>query len=224
MARNIIVIGGGPAGVLASIEAKRKDPVAEVVLLTDESCEPYEKPPLSKAVLLGKVLPEDALIAGKGGLAAHNIVVEMLAIAAAIDRQNREVVLRSGKRLRYDALVLATGSTLRELLILPAGTPRVHYLRTEAHARALKAELATCKHMVAIGAGLIGLEVVASAAELGVKPTVIEVAPRILARVCDEETGALIHAEHRKHGVDIRVGTSITRVDRSADQIAIETA
>jgi NADPH-dependent 2,4-dienoyl-CoA reductase/sulfur reductase-like enzyme len=224
MARNIIVIGGGPAGVLASIEAKRKDPAANVVLLTDESCEPYEKPPLSKAVLLGKALPEDALIAGKGGLSGHNVAMEMLATATAIGREKREVVLQSGKRLPYDALVLATGSTVRELPILPAGTPRVHYLRTEAHARALKAELATCKHMLAIGAGLIGLEVVASAAELGVKATVIEVAPRILARVCDEETGARIHAEHRNHGVDIRLGTSVTRVDCNPDHIAIGTA
>jgi NADPH-dependent 2,4-dienoyl-CoA reductase/sulfur reductase-like enzyme len=108
--------------------------------------------------------------------------------------------------------------------MLPFGTPRVHYLRTEAHARALKAELAGCRQLISIGAGLIGLEVVASAAELGVKATVIELAPRILARVCDEETGALIHAEHRKHGVDIRTGTSIARVHRHADHIAIETS
>src|SRR4029453_2153845 len=155
MARNIIVIGGGPAGVLASIEAKRKDPAANVVLLTDESCEPYEKPPLSKAVLLGKALPEDALIAGKGGLAGHSGVMEMLAIATAIDREKREVVLQSGKRLPYDALVLATGSTVRELPILPAGTPRVHYLRTEGHARALKAELAGCQHPAAARAGAV---------------------------------------------------------------------
>src|SRR5204862_3728442 len=162
-ARKIIVIGGGPAGVFASIEAKRKDPAADVVLLTDESCEPYEKPPLSKAVLLGKVLPEDALIAGKGGLAAHNVVVEMLANAAAIDRTKREVVLQSGARLPYDAVVLATGSVAREFPMLPLGTPRVHYLRTETHARALKAELAGCQQLISIGAGLIGLEVVASA-------------------------------------------------------------
>ena len=76
MAKNIVVIGGGPAGVWAAIEAKRRDGAADVTLLTEEACEPYEKPPLSKAVLLGKAQPEDAPIAGKGGLAAHHVALK----------------------------------------------------------------------------------------------------------------------------------------------------
>ena len=86
MAKNIVVIGGGPAAVWAAIEAKKHDPAADVVLLTDETCEPYEKPPLSKAVLLGKAKPEDALIAGKDGLAAHSVTVKFGARCEAIDR------------------------------------------------------------------------------------------------------------------------------------------
>ena len=77
MARNIVVIGGGPAAVFAAIEAKKKDGAANVTLVTDETCEPYEKPPLSKAVLLGKAKPEDAPIAGPGGLAAHGVAVKL---------------------------------------------------------------------------------------------------------------------------------------------------
>jgi len=65
--RNIVVIGGGPAGTFAAIAAKKQNPLATVVLLSEEHCEPYEKPPLSKAVLLGKALPSDALIAGPSG-------------------------------------------------------------------------------------------------------------------------------------------------------------
>lgn len=71
--KDIVVIGGGPAGVFAAIEAKRTDPTAHVLLLTDEACEPYEKPPLSKSVLTGKALPEHAPIAGPGGTAADLI-------------------------------------------------------------------------------------------------------------------------------------------------------
>ena len=67
--RKIVVIGGGPAGTFAAIAARQQNPDAAVTLLTDERCEPYEKPPLSKAVLLGQAQPEDALIAGPGGLA-----------------------------------------------------------------------------------------------------------------------------------------------------------
>src|ERR1051325_5194817 len=76
MARNIVVIGGGPAAVFAALEANKRDGAAEVTLVTEEACEPYEKPPLSKAVLLGKCNPEDAPIAGPGGLAKHGVPVK----------------------------------------------------------------------------------------------------------------------------------------------------
>jgi NADPH-dependent 2,4-dienoyl-CoA reductase/sulfur reductase-like enzyme len=102
--------------------------------------------------------------------------------------------------------------------------PRVHYLRTEIHARALAAELKRSQHLVVIGGGLIGLEVAASAAALGVRTTVIEMAPRILARVCDEETGAHIEAEHRRRGVDIRVNTALAAAQMGPDgRIAVTT-
>jgi NADPH-dependent 2,4-dienoyl-CoA reductase/sulfur reductase-like enzyme len=222
--RNIVVIGGGPAGVFAAIEAKRADAAAHVLLLSDEGCEPYEKPPLSKAVLTGKALPEHALIAGPGGTAKHNVVLERTAVVTAIDRAAREVVTASGRRLPYDALVLATGSLVRELPILPLGMMHVHYLRTEADARALGAALrGGCKRLVVVGGGLIGLEAAASARELGIAVTVLEVAPRILARVCDEATGAFIAAQHRHHGVDIRTGTTIGQVQPSANGLSLTT-
>src|SRR5262249_20614947 len=170
---------------------------------------PYEKPPLSKAVLLGRAAPGDAPIAGPGGVASHGVDLECLAHATAVDRRARAVGLGNGRRLPYDALVIATGSTPREVSALPIGMPRVHYLRTEADAWALKTALAGCRTLLVVGGGLIGLEVAASAAMLGVTVTVLEVAPRILARVCDERTGGAVHAAHRRHGVDIRVNTAL---------------
>ncbi len=223
MARNIVVIGGGPAAVFAAIEAKKKDGTANVTLVTEEACEPYEKPPLSKAVLLGKAKPEDAPIAGPGGLARHGVAVKLDSRCTAIDRAARQVVTTAGT-LPYDALVIATGSQMRELPLLPIGMPRVHYLRTEAHARAIKEALGSCKHLVVIGAGLIGLEAAASAAELGVEVTVIEFAPRIMARACDEATGALIFDEHRHHGVEFELSRQVTQVTPQLDgTIALET-
>jgi NADPH-dependent 2,4-dienoyl-CoA reductase/sulfur reductase-like enzyme len=74
--RNIVIIGGGPAGVFAAIEAKRRDPEAAITLISEESCEPYERPPLSKAVLLGKASAADAPIAGPKGLAGHGVKLE----------------------------------------------------------------------------------------------------------------------------------------------------
>lgn len=210
--------------MFAAIEAKKKDATAAVTLVTEEACEPYEKPPLSKAVLLGKVNPEDAPIAGPGGLAAHGVAAQLNTRCTAIDRAARQIVTTGGA-LPYDALVIATGSSMRELPLLPMGMPRVHYLRTEAHARAIKAGLAACKHLVVIGAGLIGLEAAASAAELGIEVTVIEFAPRIMARACDEETGAIILAEHQHHGVEFDLSASVTQVTPQRDgTIALETS
>ena len=224
MAKNIVVIGGGPAGAWAAIEAKRRDGAADVTLLTEEACEPYEKPPLSKAVLLGKAAPEDAPIAGKGGLAPHHAALKTNTKCQAIDRAARIVTTNQGP-LPYDTLVIATGSLMREVALLPPGMPRVHYLRTDVHARALKADLAGCKTLAVIGAGLIGLEVAASASELGIKTTVIEFAPRILARICDDETSGHVFAEHRRRGVDIRLGTSVTAVAPQSDgRIALTTS
>ena len=121
--------------------------------------------------------------------------------------------------------MIATGSLVREIPSLPLGMPRVHYLRTEAQARALAAELRASQHLVVIGGGLIGLEVAASAAELGVRTTVIEMMPRILARVCDEETGTRIEAEHRRRGVDIRLATALAGAAAASDgRIAITTS
>lgn len=221
----IVVIGGGPAGTMAAIAARQQNPSAMVTLLSDEHCEPYEKPPLSKGVLLGKVLPGDAPIAGPGGLAAHGVTLECRAACAAIERGARRVILEDGRQLAYDALVLATGSVARDLPLFPSGMPRVHYLRTEADAYALKSALEQATDLLVIGGGLIGLEVAAVAAERGVRTTVLELAPRILSRVCDEETAERVLEAHRQHGVDIRTGTAITSATPGADgRIHVATA
>ena len=130
--------------------------------------------------------PDPKVVAGFG------ITLTCRARVREIDRAAREVVTEAGERIAYDALVLATGANNRILPMFPPG-PGIYYLRTEAEAMALKAHLDRSKSLMVIGGGLIGLEVAASAAELGIKTTVIEIAPRILARVCDEETSALIH-------------------------------
>jgi NADPH-dependent 2,4-dienoyl-CoA reductase/sulfur reductase-like enzyme len=142
-------------------------------------------------------------------VAAHGVVLQTHAHCIAIDRGSRAVAVAGGRRVPYDALVIAIGSTARDIPLLPPGMPGVHYLRTEADARSLQPELRAGRSLLVVGGGLIGLEAAAAAAELGLKVTVLEVAPRILARVCDERTGALVHAAHARHGVDIRVSTTL---------------
>src|SRR5260221_27164 len=215
--RKIVVVGGGPAGVAAALAAKQQDAAADVVLLSDESKEPYEKPPLSKAVLTGKAMPHDAPIAGPKGVAASGFRLKLGTPVKAIDRAARAVMTDAAERIGYDALVLATGSINRMLPMFPARQKGVYYLRTEAEARALKAHLHQGGSLLVIGGGLIGLEVAASAAELGVKTTVIEIAPRILARVCNADISELIHERHRIRGVDIRVGTVVSALRELPD-------
>ncbi len=223
-ARKVVVVGGGPAGVAAALAARQQDAAAEIVLLSEEAGEPYEKPPLSKAVLTGKVLPLDAPIAGPKGVAASGVVLRSGTRAKEIERAARTVVSEAGEPIGYDALVLATGSINRLLPALPPGENGVHYLRTEAEARALETRLRQSRSLIVIGGGLIGLEVAASAAELGVKSTVIEIAARILARVCDAQTSALIAERHRARGVDVRLRTGVRARHALPDgRIAVET-
>jgi NADPH-dependent 2,4-dienoyl-CoA reductase/sulfur reductase-like enzyme len=209
-ARKIVIVGCGPAAVGAALAARNQDKSSEVLMLSDEHCEPYEKPPLSKAVLTGKAMPQDAPIAGPAGVGGKGITLKAGARANAIDHAAKVVTTETGERIAYDALILATGSINRVLPMFPAGQKGIHYLRTEAEALALKADLQRSKSLLVVGGGVVGLEIASSAAELGVKTTVMEIAPRILARVCDEETSALIHERHRRAGVDIRLGTAAT--------------
>jgi NADPH-dependent 2,4-dienoyl-CoA reductase/sulfur reductase-like enzyme len=219
----IIVVGAGPAGTYAAIAAKKQNPAAAVMLLTDEPCEPYEKPPLSKAVLLGRARPADAPIAGPNGVQAHGVTLRPDARVRAVDRLSRRVELEGGATLPYDSLVLATGSSVREIPQLPAGTSRVHYLRSHADADALLVALQPRRRLVVVGGGLIGLEVAASAAELGVATTVLELAPRLLSRVCDEHIGAIVEAAHRARGVDVRTATAVATVDAESDVTRVTT-
>ncbi|WP_425417622.1 NAD(P)/FAD-dependent oxidoreductase [Oricola indica] len=212
----IVIIGGGPAAVAAALEAKLHRSDANVTLVTEEACEPYEKPPLSKGVLLGQSEPNEALIAGPNGLASQGISVRLATRCEGIDRAARKIVTNHGD-LPFDALVIATGSLPRELPNLPLGMDRVHYLRTQADARALRGALLERRRIAIIGAGLIGLEVAASAAELGLAVTVFEAAPRVMARACCEEIGMKVLAEHRRRGVEVRLETMLRDVSRQDD-------
>src|SRR5205807_5374599 len=117
LARRIVIVGAGPAGVGAALAARQQDSAADVLLVSDERSEPYEKPPLSKAVLTGKAEPQDAPIAGPGGVGRHKITLKLDAHCSSIDRAARAVVTETGERIGYDVLVLATGSINRVLRI-----------------------------------------------------------------------------------------------------------
>src|SRR5258708_15228232 len=99
--RRIVIVGGGPAGVAAALAAKQQNAAAEVLLLTDERQEPYEKPPLSKAVLTGKAMPHHAPIAGAKGVSGHGVRLELGTAGQALDRGAHPLVTGMGQRLCY---------------------------------------------------------------------------------------------------------------------------
>lgn len=220
--KTIVVVGGGPAGVWAAVEAKKTDPIASVVLLTNEPFEPYEKPTLSKAFLARKIELHDCPILKNGGLAASGITVRQ-ATCTALDPDAR-VLATTGGLIKYDALVLATGASPRTLALFPATMPHVFHLRSASDAIALREQMTPRSHVLIVGAGLIGLEVAATAVRLGLDATVIEADRRVMARVCPPEISDMLLDEHFDHGVKILLGTLLSKAETMADgRIAAET-
>jgi 3-phenylpropionate/trans-cinnamate dioxygenase ferredoxin reductase subunit len=147
----------------------------------------------------------------------HGITLRLGERAEAIDRGARRVLLRGGGEVPYDSLILATGSVNRQLQI-PGATPgELLELRTHADAERLKAALGPGKRLVIIGGGYIGLEAAASARALGAGATILELAPRVLARVACEELSSFFEAYHRAHGVEILTGVEVEGVERGPD-------
>ena len=220
----ILVVGAGPAGVMAAIAAKRRDPAAAVALLSAEDAAPYEKPPLSKAVLLGRAMPEDAPIVPPDQLAGAAIALGRGVAVQAIARRRKCVVTADGRCLPYDRLVLTTGGRLCELAVAPRATPGVHYLRDAADALALRTALRPGRRVAVVGAGLIGLEVAAASATLGLATTVLDIAPSIMARAVPGALADIIQARHEAEGISFRLGIGIVACQAGAAGIVLRLA
>ncbi|MGE0798823.1 MAG: NAD(P)/FAD-dependent oxidoreductase [Lautropia sp.] len=205
----IVIIGGGHAaaqlcGALA--EGGHRGPV---LLVSDEAHPPYHRPPLSKG-LIKDAEAGPAELRGAAFYRDAGVQILLGTRALAIDRAARKVQLRDaagGDRvLDYGQLVLATGARPRRLPTVAEGTAGVHLLRSFTDAQGLRRALAGAGHALVIGGGFIGLEVAASARALGKTVTVIEAAPRLLARAVSPVISAHLLASHRGNGVDVRLG------------------
>ena len=207
--QTIIVVGAGQAGGRGAQAMRQAGFSGRVVLLGDERDPPYERPPLSKDLLIGDEGLEKARLHDDGYYAEHGIELLLGAPAAAIDPGARTVTVEGGAALSYDKLLLATGARVRELPIPGADLAFVHYLRHIADSRAIRAALAEGVDVAVIGGGFIGLEVAASARARGCKVTVLEAADRLMGRAVAPEIGAWFAELHRAHLVDLRLGVGI---------------
>ncbi|MDX6294428.1 MAG: 3-phenylpropionate/trans-cinnamate dioxygenase ferredoxin reductase component [Kribbellaceae bacterium] len=207
--QRIVIIGASLAGATAAETLRAEGWTGQVVLIGSETELPYERPPLSKGVLLGNDQPEVAQLHDRQWYDDNNIELRLGTTATSLNTETRTVTLDDGSDLRYDLLLFTTGSRVRKLDVPGADLPGIHYLRTAEESQALTDAYAAKPRVVVVGAGWIGLEAAAAARERGCEVTVIEPQSTALAAVMGEEVGELFAAVHRQHGVDLRFGTGV---------------
>lgn len=210
------IVGGGLAGAKAAEALRDRDFDGHVVLFAAEEHLPYERPPLSKEYLAGKKVLADFTVASSTWYRDHHIELQLGTEVSAIDPRTHTVSLPDDSTVRYDKLLLATGSRPRRPPIPGADADGVYYLRTVDDADALNSALVEGSSLAVIGGGWIGLEVAAGARERGVNVTVVEMAELPLMATLGREVGEVFAALHRQHGVDLRLGAAVREIT-SAD-------
>jgi len=209
---HVVVIGAGQAGAALVAKLRSLGHAGPVTLIGEESAPPYQRPPLSKAYLMGQMAADRLWLRSPDFYADQAITLRLGTPVAAIDRAAKTVTL-GPDTVRYDALALTTGSTARTLPEAIGGTlPGVYTVRSLADVDAMKAEFQPGRRVIIVGGGYIGLEAAAVASKLGLDVTVLEMAPRILQRVAAPETSAYFHALHTAHGVKILDSTGLDRL------------
>ncbi|NDL60367.1 FAD-dependent oxidoreductase [Phytoactinopolyspora sp. XMNu-373] len=210
--RRVVVVGASLAAVHA-IEGLREHGYAgEILLIGAEPHLPYDRPPLSKEALHhGPELDKVHLRAPEWYVEA-GVELRLGRRAKHLNPARRVVVLDDGTQEEYDGLVLATGSTPKTL----GGVGPVHTLRTVDDAIALHGQLTPGRHLVVLGAGFIGLEVAATAREMGLDVSVVELAPVPLTRVLGDEVGQWFRTHQEAHGVQLHCGSVLDGIEAGA--------
>lgn len=211
---SVIIIGAGHAGFQCAAALRQQAFEGEVTLIGDEDHLPYQRPPLSKGYLLGKVRKDDLAFRGADFFDTHRIR-RLTGRVETIDRTAQRVHLRSGETLGYDHLVLATGSRPRRLPVPGAGLDRVFALQTLDDADRLRDALRTSTRTVVIGAGFIGLEFASSARSFGSEVCVVDVADRPMARVLSRQASRLFADYHRSEGTQLLMQTQVESFEGS---------
>jgi 3-phenylpropionate/trans-cinnamate dioxygenase ferredoxin reductase component len=204
----IVIIGAALTGASAAIALRDQGYQGELTLIGEEGQVPYERPPLSKAVLIGNT-DEPDWVSDESTYADKGISLRLGTMATRIDRA-RKVVVASRTEYRYDKLLIATGCGSRRLDLPGADLDGLLTLRTLEESLALRERFTEGAKIVIVGAGWIGCEAAAAARQRGADVTVIEPRSQPLLPVVGEQVGATFAALHRDHGVDLRLGIGVT--------------
>ena len=206
---HVVVVGAGQAGeaTVARLRAKGFD--GEITLIGEETDPPYQRPPLSKAYLLGEMERERLYLRPESYYADQNITLRLGHPVEAVDREAQTLTVGGGT-MSYDHLVLTTGSTPRQLPAAIGGDlDGVCVVRGLGDVDAMAPRFEAGKSVLIVGGGYIGLEAAAVASKLGLNVTLVEMADRILQRVAAPETSDFFRTLHKDHGVDICEGVGL---------------
>ena len=213
MKQPIVVIGGGLAAGTAVGALRLSGYDGPLVLFTDEPRAPYERPPLSKAYLMGKDPAEKAFVHPPEWYAEHDVDLRTETRVESIDLAQQTV--RAGQDdLAYDQLLIATGARPRHLEMVDASGVPTTYLRTLDDSTHLREKLQPGKRIAIIGGGWIGLEVASAAREAGCEVVVLEALELPLGRVLGPEVATVFADLHRDHGVDLRTSVTVEAIER----------
>ncbi|MGB5246945.1 MAG: FAD-dependent oxidoreductase [Woeseia sp.] len=207
---DIVIVGGGQAAGQAAASLRQKDFDGNITIICNEPFFPYQRPPLSKQYLAGKVEREHLLVRQADFYESRNIAVQSGVTVTAINIGSKTVSTDNAGSVRYDKLLLATGARPRRLDVSGISLQGIHYLRSINDVDRIRAQMTNAKSLCVVGGGYIGLEVAAIAVAAGLRVTIVEAEDRVLQRVATPELSAFYHELHVSHGVAIKVNATVT--------------
>ena len=209
----LVILGACHAGVQLAVSAREAGWQEPIRLVGEEPGLPYQRPPLSKEFLLGKMGEEALPLRAEAFYESHEIELLLGQRATALDLSKRKVALQDGASLNYDKLALTTGARVRNLPLPGAELAGVHSLRTLADSKALRADAETAERIAVVGGGFIGLEIAAALASNGKSVTVVEAAERLMGRAVGPEVSSFYAEQHRAKGVEIRLSCGLEKLE-----------
>lgn len=217
---NIVIVGAGQAGASAILELRGNKYEGKITLIGDESHLPYERPPLSKDVILK---PEDTKIEILSEQKLADLGVETIRGngVAKINAEAKTVELLNGDVVAYDKLLLATGGAARRLPNFDALGKHVYTLRNLEDSQALVPVLQAGRRIILIGGGVIGLELASSARYKDCQVTVIEMGPMVMGRCSPQILSEFLLEQHRQNQVDVRLETKITDCRLDGEEVVV---
>lgn len=202
----VLIVGGGVAGGTAAASLREEGHDGRIVLVTSEARLPYERPPVSKALLTGQAEPGDALLHEPGWWQDHDVEVLLARSVTELGVSTGTALLDGSAPVDWDRLVIATGAATRPTPVEGDDLPGVFTLRTVDDALALRAALGGGSQVAVVGSSWVGLEVAAAARSLGRAVTVVSPDAEPLGAVLGDEVGAAFRALHEEHGVTFTSG------------------